>query len=275
MKYINNSNRNPIWQIVILLFAVNLLISCEKTFEFSPYEVDIDSHKKDINAAQIKKLQKNDDGSSRIVFATISDTHYHYSSLGEIIKGINNDPEIELLIVVGDIADQGLQKEFEIYNDIMEDLNIPYITIIGNHDYKSNGEAVYREMYGPTSFDFMYKNAHFVGFDDVFWENENSIPDFEWLDKITAKYESNTYQIVMAHIPPFGDQFTSNAEDIYKNILNKNNVNLSLNGHTHGFYYGNYYKDSVTYLVNEWPKKPVYNKVIIENNKLQVRKIDL
>ncbi len=268
-------NKYQIWQVAFIILIYSTLLSCEKVFEFSPYQVDVASNKKETNAKQIKKLQNNDDGSSKIVFATVSDTHYHYTNLGKIIEDINDDPEIEFLVIVGDIADQGIQKEYEIFYNIMEGLKKPYITIIGNHDYKTNGELIYKEMYGPTSFDFMYKNTHFVGFDDTFWENDNCIPDFDWLDNTTSKYEANTYQVVMAHIPPFGDQFTSEAEIIYKNILSKNNVNLSLHGHTHGFYFGNYYKDSVTYSVNEWPKVPVYNKVTINNNEIEVQKINL
>ena len=259
--------------IIFILFISSILYSCEKIFEFSPYQVDVDSDKKGTNAFQINKLQKNNNGSNKMIFATISDTHYHYTSLGKIIAHINSDPEIEFLIVVGDIADQGLQKEYDIYYNIMDDLNSPYITIIGNHDYRSNGGSIYKEMYGSTNFDFMYKNVHFVGFDDVFWESGNIIPDFNWLNNITSNYESNNYQIVIAHLPPFSDQYTPETEAIYTNILNKNNVSLSLHGHTHGFYYGNYYKDSVLYLVNKWPKTPIYNKVTIENNKLQVHKI--
>ncbi len=268
-------NKNTNWQIVFILLISIILNSCEKTFEYSPYQVDVDSHKKGINTLQIKELQNNDDGSSEIIFAIIADVHYHYTSIGEIIDHINSDPEIEFILTVGDITDQGLQKEFDLYYNIMEGLNKPYITIIGNHDYRSNGEEVYKKMYGPTNFNFTYKNTHFVGFDDVFWENESSNPNFNWLDKITSNYETDKYQIIIAHLPPFYDQYTPETEDIYTNILSKNNVSLSLHGHSHGFYYGNYYKDSVTFLVTPWPKDPVYNKVRIKNNRIKVEKIEL
>ena len=269
------THNKTIIRILFTTLIFSTLLSCEKAFEFSPFQLDIDPNKKGTNALQIKELQKNDDGSSKVTFASISDIHYHYTSLSKIVDHINSDPEIEFVVAVGDITDQGLQKEFELFYNIMDDLNKPYITIIGNHDYQSNGEHVYHEMYGLMNFDFTYKNAHFIGFDDTFWENDNSIPDFDWLDKTTSAYESNNYQVVIAHLPPFSDQFTPETEEIYTNIINKNKVNLSLHGHTHGFYYGNYYEDSIAYLVNQWPKTPVYTKVTIENNKLKVQKIEL
>ena len=54
--------------------------------------------------------------------------------LTNIVKWINNNPQIRFVVVLGDIADTAEYSEFLKARKILNELNIPYIPVIGNHD---------------------------------------------------------------------------------------------------------------------------------------------
>ena len=89
-------------------------------------------------------------------FAIVSDSHIEYPPLEDAVKQINKDDKILFVVHLGDITDGGIYKEYKWTNDIMSELEVPYIMTIGNHDYRSNGLSVYNKMYGNTSFSFVF-----------------------------------------------------------------------------------------------------------------------
>ena len=62
----------------------------------------------------------------------------------------------------------------------MKNLNKPYLTVIGNHDYLSNGEVIYKQMFGDYNYSFEFNKNKFILFDDIIIESNNN-PDFNWL----------------------------------------------------------------------------------------------
>ena len=83
------------------------------------------------------------DTNNSFKFAVIADNHYHYNSLRTIVNDITKNPNISFVISAGDVTDMGLLKEYEIFYEIMNNLDKPYLTVIGNHDYNSNGGIIY------------------------------------------------------------------------------------------------------------------------------------
>ena len=60
------------------------------------------------------------------------------------INAHSDSLKIKFVIVTGDITDSGERSEFLKFKEIMEELKIPYIPLIGNHDvwpYSRNGES--------------------------------------------------------------------------------------------------------------------------------------
>lgn len=245
----------------ILFFSFQ---SCSKLFEYSPYDANVDDDQLNTNAIQLQGVSNQYQSPSNFSFAVIADVHYHYSSLASIVKHINKDDEIDFIIVAGDISDQALLKEYEIYYSIMDELEKPYLTLIGNHDYKSNGGDIYKQMYGETNYDFCFQDSHFILFDDVFWESNNS-PDFDWLESKLQDKDQYNHQFVIAHIPPFGDQFDTESEARYVALMEDYSVSLSIHGHVHFYVSSDYYNDGTNYLVVPWPKKPKYVKVSVND----------
>ncbi|MBO9702072.1 MAG: metallophosphoesterase [Sporocytophaga sp.] len=232
--------------IAILLLLV--LFSCNGVFEYSPYVTQVKGGLKHIitrNSDWLHKILSNAEGD--IKFAMISDTHYDYIELKKFIDHVNSRKDITFVVVGGDIADKGLLKEYEIFEDVMKGLNKPYLTVIGNHDYLAGGGEVYRQMFGAYNYSIEAAGKKIIFFDDVFWES-NKRPDFSWLEN-ELKSTGSKKPIIITHIPPWGDQFSKEDELIYANLMKKYKVQLSVHGHVHTSYHGHYYNDETSYVI--------------------------
>lgn len=232
-------------------------MACNKLFEYSPYEARVPAEFENTinkNLQLIKDIQLN---AGAFSFAFIADNHYHYDNLRAVIDDINKNDEILFVIFGGDIADRGLLKEYMIFYDVMKNLNKPYLTVIGNHDYLVNGETVYSQMFGEYNYSFEFNECKFVIFDDIIWES-NKDPDFDWLSMQLADNELYKQVFVIAHIPPFPDQFSEEMVQTYSSLMQENNVQLSMHGHIHTYSFGKVFNDSVNYLTGPWLKEPEY-----------------
>lgn len=263
-----------IYQCIAVLWALSVVLSCDRPFEYSPYQATTEKkyhNTTDINLQKIKSLTTP---SSDFSFAFISDTHYHYSNLRTVIDHINANESIQFVLFGGDIADQGLLKEFELFYSQLENLKKPYLVVMGNHDYLSNGEDIYKKMYGDYNFSFEFNNYKFVMFDDVFWESDKT-PDFNWLENELSDAFDFESVFMIAHIAPFGDQFDAVSESRFRDLMSASNVQLSLHGHSHHYLFKEYYADGVNYLVVPSMEDPVYSIITVENGIINSTLIDL
>ena len=262
-------------QIIVLVIFFITATSCEKIFEFSPYQANVKEEYKNTTKKNLDIIYNLvPDTNNSFKFAVIADNHYHYNSLRTIVNDITKNPNISFVISAGDVTDMGLLKEYEIFYEIMNNLDKPYLTVIGNHDYNSNGGIIYKQMFGDYNYSFDFNNNKFIFFDDVVWES-NKNPDFNWLTTQLSNNQSFKQVFVIAHIPPFSDQFDDNMENIYKSLMNNNNVQLSIHGHNHSYFYKKIYNDSVNYLVVPWPKEPRYCIITVHENLFKVELIEL
>jgi predicted phosphodiesterase len=215
--------------LIIALWV--LLSSCDKLTDYSPYDAKI-SHK-NVNALNILRIQEKLQPTDSLVFIAISDTHTDYSDLRAAVKTTNEMEGISFVVVCGDVTDWGLYKEFDNYYHQISRLNIPFITIIGNHDYLSNGKVIFNKMFGPTNFYFDIGNYRMVVFDNVVWENGNQEPDFNWFQQTLNVPEGMT-SIACYHIHPLDLQLEKNGyADKMRGITEKYPVSLSIFGHGH------------------------------------------
>lgn len=76
----------------------------------------------------------------------MGDTQRWYDNTVDFVKSANQQPNISFVIRAGYISDFDLTQEFQLINEIMQDLNGPYITVIGNHDMVSNDPDAYKRM---------------------------------------------------------------------------------------------------------------------------------
>lgn len=212
--------------------ALFLNCSCDKLTDYSPY--DANTEHSNLNALNIAEIQNTYQPSDSVVFVAISDTHTNYSDLRAAVAAINSMDGISFVVVCGDVTDLGLFNEFDDYYHLISRLNIPYLTVIGNHDYLSNGKLIYTKMFGPTNFHFDIGNFRMVIFDNVVWENGNREPDFDWFQETLSVPEGMT-NIAIYHIHPWDPQLGNGQNEKMQAAIENNPVGLSIFGHGHNY----------------------------------------
>jgi len=251
-----------------------ILVSCDDYFEYSPYVAKVKSSCKNLHTQNFNMLFANSTPKDTIKVAVFADSHYYYGELSKAVEDVNKRSDIDFVIVNGDIADNGYLKEYELFHEKMDKLIIPYFTVIGNHDYKSNGSEIYKQMYGHFNKSFVFHDNFFILFDDIFWES-NKTPDMNWLEDQLKRACAGTYKniFVLCHIPPYGDQFTDEYEVLYREFMLEYDVDLSIHGHIHRFEYGNYYSDEMLYLAVESINDKEYVIITASDDEVKVEQI--
>jgi Predicted phosphohydrolases len=218
---------------LFIAFLSSFFTSCTNLFSYSPFDADLKTQH--LNAKSIATLQSASVAENDTVwFAVISDPHNNYDDLKDAITSINRMEGVRFVVCCGDITNWGTADEFRWYKEIIEKSVHPVITMIGNHDYLSNGHLVFQRMFGDTNFSFSYGGYNFVFFDDVVWEDNNSMPDFDWLQNSLSTAKTN---VLFAHIPAWSDQMAGVFEQRMDSILSSNRVVGAIYGHDHGFQY--------------------------------------
>ena len=166
--------------LLVVIFS-GIALACDPWFSCSPYEANLDEGYHNTTASNLAAINELDTDDSRpFKVAVLSDTHYHFSKLQDAINHINQQGDYSFAIVTGDISENGLKQEFVYFYNVMTNLKIPYLTTIGNHDYLSNGEKIYAQMFGPSNYSFVFNNVKFIVFDNTTFESEKE-PDMAWL----------------------------------------------------------------------------------------------
>ena len=256
----------------ILLVLALWLGACDPWFSYSPYESRLEESYIDITAANLALIRAGSAGDSKpFNVALVSDTHYHYANLDDAIADINQRASFDFVVVTGDITDNGLKQEFVFFHESMKKLTIPYVTVIGNHDYLSNGEDVYSLMFGDFNYTFVYNNVKFVLFDNVLWESEK-VPDFAWLAGELSRSHQYDHVLPLSHIPPTDGQMAEFRNDFH-DMLVRNNVRLSIHGHSHKYTLEDIYGDGILYHTVPTPQDREYSSISISADSVHIEKI--
>lgn len=254
---------------IALAIFVFLLVACERVFEYTPYSANVKKARQFTHAKNLDILLNNEDtlqGQNSYKIGLISDSHTSYDDLSDVVELIKQDNEISFVIHGGDMTDGGMIAEYSIFYKIMEKLKLPYFTVIGNHDCLANGRTIYNDQYGAENYSFVFRNSKFVFFNDIIWELNYQEPDFMWLIQELENASNYKHVFVIAHIPPWSDQFSTLNTNAYRIIMDSHNVSMSIHGHHHDHYFGNYFQDSIPYLVIGSPDKGSYCTITVSSD---------
>ncbi|MFW6043022.1 MAG: metallophosphoesterase family protein [Marinilabiliaceae bacterium] len=237
-------------RLASLLMVLVLTGACEDIIEYSPYQAGTGSEKEKSNNKAIDELSgQSKDDFEPFTIAIIGDSHTYYDDFEDQIEVLNQIDSIDFVVHNGDITLSGIYREFVWFKDIVDALRYPLITIIGNHDFLSNGKVVFQDMFGPLNFTLDYNNCRFVFFDDIIWEKNVEDPDFEWLYNACNTENKATHTFVFAHIPPWNKSFSMGNRYLYYYIIDEKNVSISIHGHTHSFFHGKKENSEVPFLI--------------------------
>ena len=220
--------------LLMFCFVLLMLCSCTDEFDYSVYSQHVDKKRQNTTQKNIERLdaQNTKEFSDFSVFL-ISDTHLYYNRLRQAKDKINSlTDKADFVIHCGDISNEGLTKEYEFAWDLMNEIHLPYLTVIGNHDLVANGRSIYQKMFGSENYSYVYKNCKFVFFDDNVWENTVTDPDFFWLkEQLTDTLGQYTHVFLISHVPHTDEMFLPTQKYAYKTIIEQSGVQLCIHGH--------------------------------------------
>ncbi|MBX2896111.1 MAG: metallophosphoesterase [Cyclobacteriaceae bacterium] len=239
-------------------------------FEFHPYEIRLTAEKQNLNAKAITRIQATVPHDT-LRIALIADTQRAYDELSMIVRSANAQT-YDFMLIAGDIAEYGLQWEYDQIFEILKDLKKPFVSVIGNHDYQGDGRHIFNRMYGPTNDWFRYGRFNFILHDTNSREHNFSglIPDLSFLSNHLADSLTN---LVIGHISPFSPDFDPNIFIPYTQLLNDRAVLLGVYGHDHSFKILKDEHTEVTYVVCPAPDKRFYLMLTVWSDDFELERI--
>jgi Icc protein len=217
---------------LFILFII--LWGCNST-EYSPNQKFNSSTPTNVNAREIGNLSNKTAGST-IKIAVSGDTQRSYKESADFVDLINTRNDIDFVVLNGDISDFGLLLEFNGIYKIYDRLNVPFISVIGNHDLVANGSDVYKRMFGELNFTFNYGGIKFVCHDTNGREYDfkGTVPNMNWLKSNLKLDPGTTGMVAFSHVPPTDDDFDPKLVTPYENLLNQTpGVLASVHSHQH------------------------------------------
>ena len=208
-----------------------LLGSCVRTTPFQQ-----DAERNDLNAENQSRLLAKTPPRP-YTFVAIGDTHDAYDDTAAAARSINRMADVEFVAHAGDITDRGLLQEFNWAQDSFDELQMPLLMSIGNHDAVSDGKSIYREMYGPYDYSFLWGGMKWVFFNSNTLEFGPEVPDREWLRQEIGDRQGQSGIVVVTHHPPVGADDLPGGDNsaFYDELLREQAITLFVHGHIDEF----------------------------------------
>lgn len=205
----------------ILIICLSLLLfgSCD-LFRYHPYE-DVNNVPTRLTQKNLTLIEQLGRGRDTFRFALISDTQRHYDDTKEAVHWINKQQDIDFVLHGGDFTDFGLADEFEWMTNMLNEIRVPWLTVIGNHDFLGTGEHNYQRIFGPLNYSLNIGHVHLVCLNTNSREQEYQlpVPDFTFLQNDIAEVrklneahpDSLTHTLMLMHARPGDEQFNNNV----------------------------------------------------------------
>jgi len=175
----------------------------------------------------------------------LSDIHVGSQFREEVFEKVIDEVNVlkpDVVVITGDLTNEGLVGEYEKCKDLVSKLDVEkIIAISGNHDYRNTGYLVFKKY-------FPFQTINELSDDVVLVTLGTSRPDRNegevgyrqtlWLERTMKKYEGKITILAMHHhiigIPDTGSERVTilDAGDVLRTILDAN-VDLVLCGHKH------------------------------------------
>jgi len=173
-------------------------------------------------------------------FAHVSDTHIGSDTAEEdlrrTVKDINADPDLQFVVISGDITEFGSDTELRLAKSIFDGLKKPWYIVPGNHDmnWSESGGNSFRKVFGSETFATKHNGVLFLGTNcgPNMRMSPGQVPreNLVWLDSVMKVTPITTPIIFVNHYP-----LNSSLNNWYEVMdkLKTHNTQLILCGHGH------------------------------------------
>lgn len=178
-------------------------------------------------------------------FALLTDTHISTSNpkpmedLQRSVADINQNPNIEFVVVTGDLTESGDRASIEAIKAELDKLHVPYYAASGNHEttWSESGVMDFTRVFGDSRFAFAHAGAYFIGFNSgpvIRMADGHVAPqDIAWLkhnlDSVSTTGDAPIF--VFTHYP----LRNGDVDNWYEvtDVLREHNVQCVMGGHYH------------------------------------------
>ena len=176
-------------------------------------------------------------------FAQITDIHLNSNDpkpleyLMTSIADINQNPDIDFVLVTGDLADNGDNASLEQLDDALKTLNKKYYVVTGNHEttWSESGMAKFSELFGSERLEFEHNGVLFLGFTTgpfIKMALGHVAPhDLTWLAEEVNKKGKDKQVFLVTHYPITKGDIDNWSEAT--DAIRKLNVKVFIGGHYH------------------------------------------
>jgi len=179
------------------------------------------------------------DGSLK--FAVMSDVHISVGTPAEkgtldCVEDINKDPEIQFVLITGDIANFGSDDEITSAKNIFDHLKMPWFIVPGNHDatWSESGTNSFTRIFGYERFEFEAGGIKFLG--TPCGPNIRMAPalvpreSMLWLEDQIEKMPESQPLFFVNHYPM--DTSLLKFDNVLE-LLKRKNIQMVFSGHWH------------------------------------------
>ena len=196
--------------------------------------------------------------------AAIADLHCRANSagtIGPLLAGVED--EADVLVLAGDLTDNGLLDEIKILESELEGLSLPIVAVLGNHDHESDQAEALTAMLcsqGINVLDgtvceigdvgFVGTKGFCGGFDNLFVQPfgeralktfiQTSIDEAVNLENALTRLDC-PHKVAILHYAPIRETLQGEPPELYPflgssrlaNALDRHGVDLVVHGHAH------------------------------------------
>ena len=176
-------------------------------------------------------------------FAVFGDNKNGYAVFDALMNDIKTKGAASFAVVVGDMVPDGDRRNFRGFiSDVEDDLGIPLVTVIGNHDLYNDSDENYREIFGAPNYHFAIGRSEFIVVNAP-TQSGFGLQDRQWLETVLKNTQTADNRFVFMHVPPFdprGPRFhkcLDNGAGLV-DLFRRYHVTHLFAGHIHGYFSG-------------------------------------
>lgn len=216
---------------------------------------------------------------NRFTFFVLGDNRDGKPVFQKILRQINQKRPL-FALDGGDLVSNGEKWEYLDFIDTIEQVNVSFLTALGNHDIRNGGRRTYQDLLAPDYYAFSFGNSHFIVLDS----SSGGLGDvqFRWLEENLNKASAAGKNIfVFSHVPPFDPwrgrnrAFSNpNEQGTFVDLMKRYRVTRVYASHIHSYFSGK--RDGVTYVITGGAGAPLvstkdffhYVEVKVNGNKV-------